>query len=88
MKYEILFANGDRSIEVEGWLNVAPSLRAKYGYDVVLGHDFDLSEGGDCTFFWSNQEDAEEDHQGITFRGNALDGGSRALGEVRRVVSE
>jgi len=71
-KYTVVFANGDSPIQVDGYINVEPTLRAKYGYAVEIGHDGDLSNGGDRTLFWADEKDAENDD------------GANALGEVRK----
>ena len=69
--YIIEFANGDAPIEVDGYLDVEPTLRAKYGHRVEIGHNGDLSDGGERTLFWADKKDAENDD------------GANALGEVR-----
>lgn len=68
--YEITFTNGDAPETVDGWVNVQPTLAAKYGHQVEIGHDGDLRSGGDRTMFWSSAEDQEDDD------------GARALGSV------
>lgn len=42
--------------------------------DIEIGHDGDLSEGGDKTLFWASEEDAENDD------------GARALGSIRSAM--
>ena len=70
----IEFANGDPPIEVDGYLAVEPTLRAKYGFRVEIGHNGDLSDGGERTMFWANKKDA------------ANDDGVNALGWVRKAA--
>jgi hypothetical protein len=68
--YRITFADGQPPIDVDGWNNVEPTLRAKYGHAVLIGHDGDLSDGGNRTLFWSDADAAADDD------------GTRALGSV------
>ena len=73
-RYIIEFASGDSPIAVDGYLDVEPTLRAKYGSRVEIGHNGDLSDGGERTMFWADK------------KGAANDGGVNALGTVRKVI--
>ena len=74
--YRIIFADGDAPLDIDGWLNVEPTLATKYGHAVEIGHDGDLSDGGDRTLFWASAEDAEDDN------------GARAMGWIQRMGEE
>jgi hypothetical protein len=70
--YTITFAGGLGPETIEGSYAEAIARVGELFADVVIGHDGDLSEGGDRTLFWASEEDAEEDP------------GARALGSIRR----
>jgi hypothetical protein len=69
--YIIEFANGDAPIEVDGYLDVEPTLRAKYGHRVEIGHNGDLSDGGERTLFWASKKRRGERRRGKCVRRGA-----------------
>lgn len=59
MKYEIRFDNGDAPIEVEGAVNIKPTLRAKFGSEVEVGQlatDPDGDGTADRSLIWLDGE--------------------------------
>ena len=66
---------GEPTIDVEGSYQDACAVAAECGA-AVIGHDGDLSEGGDRTLFWSDEDAAENDD------------GARAMGSIRRADNE
>ena len=73
-RYIIEFTNGDAPIEVDGYLDAEPTLRAKYGHRVEIGHNGDLSDRWGADPVLGRQKDA------------ANDDGANALGDVRKVT--
>lgn len=61
MMYKIDFSNGDRSAIYEDYDKAIEAIRELYGNDVEIGHDGDLSDGGDRTLIWDNEEDSLND---------------------------
>ena len=59
--YEISFANGDKSALYTTYEDACEVLQELYGEDIVIGHDGDLSTGGDRTLVWENEKDSEND---------------------------
>lgn len=58
--YEIRHADG-REEQHDTYEQAIASLEAQYP-DCEIGHDGDLTEGGDKTLCWANEEDAEGDN--------------------------
>lgn len=61
MMYKINFSNGDSSAIYEDYDKAIEAIRELYGNDVEIGHDGDLSDGGDRTLIWENEEDSLND---------------------------
>lgn len=61
MMYKINFSNGDSSAIYEDYDKAIEAIRKLYGNDVEIGHDGDLSDGGDRTLIWENEEDSLND---------------------------
>ena len=59
--YEISFANGDKPALYTTYEDACGILHEIYGDDIVIGHDGDLSKGGDRTLVWENEKDSEND---------------------------
>ena len=59
--YEIRFANGDKPALYTTYEDACEVLQELYGEDIVIGHDGDLSNGGDRTLVWENEKDSEND---------------------------
>jgi hypothetical protein len=59
--YEISFANGDKPAFYTNYEEACGILQELYGDDIVIGHDGDLSTGGDRTLVWENEKDSEND---------------------------
>lgn len=59
--YEIRFANGDKPALYTTYEDACEVLQELYGEDIVIGHDGDLSNGGDRTLVWENEKDAYND---------------------------
>ena len=59
--YEIRFANGDKPALYTTYEDACEVLQELYGEDIVIGHDGDLSTGGDRTLVWDNEQDAYND---------------------------
>ena len=59
--YEISFANGDKPALYTTYEDACGILQEIYGDDIVIGHDGDLSTGGDRTLVWENEKDSEND---------------------------
>ena len=59
--YEIRFANGDKPALYTTYEDACEVLQELYGEDIVIGHDGDLSTGGDRTLVWENEKDSEND---------------------------
>ena len=59
--YEISFANGDKPALYTTYEDACGILQELYGDDIVIGHDGDLSTGGDRTLVWLNEKDSEND---------------------------
>ena len=72
--YTISFTDG-RTETIDGsYQEALDYVRELAGADVEIGHDGDLSDGGDRTLFWTSEEDA------------ANDDGARAIGSIRSEV--
>jgi hypothetical protein len=59
--YQISFANGDSTALYTTYEEACGILQELYGDDIVIGHDGDLSTGGDRTLVWENEKDAYND---------------------------
>ena len=59
MYYEISYANGTSTL-ANTYKTAIAAIRADFP-SAVIGHDGDLSDGGDRTFCWANADDAAND---------------------------
>jgi hypothetical protein len=59
--YKINFSNGDSSAFYADYDTAIEAILEIYGNDVEIGHDGDLSDGGDRTLIWDNEEDSLND---------------------------
>lgn len=57
--YQICWATGQK-YTVDTYEEACEAVRSGYE-DPVIGHDGDLTEGGDRTLCWASWEDAEDD---------------------------
>ena len=58
--YNIKHSHGltERADDYEGAIEVVTTV---YGSDAAIGHDGDISEGGERTLCWRSEEEAEND---------------------------
>jgi len=68
--YTIAFSNGRKETIEGSYQDALDYVRGLVGADVEIGHDGDLSDGGDRTLFWASEEDSIDDD------------GARALGSI------
>lgn len=69
--FEIDFENGDTKVCVDTLADAEAYILRRWP-DAEIGHDGDLSEGGDRTLFWECEEDSVND------------AGYKALGSIRK----
>jgi hypothetical protein len=71
MTYTITYTNGDPDREFESYEAAVEAVETEFP-DCEIGHAGDLTDDGDRTLFWSDEDEAENDD------------GARALGSIRR----
>jgi len=60
-EYKIVHAHGVTESRVETYEEALERVRSVYGEDCEIGHDGDISEGGERTLCWVNEATAEGD---------------------------
>jgi hypothetical protein len=60
MSYTIEFANGETTESYDEYDAAVAAVEARYP-DAEIGHDGDLSEGGDRTLCWRTEADSVDD---------------------------
>lgn len=60
MRYEIVWRDGSAPTYHDTYGAACDAVLARFP-DAVVGHDGDLSEGGDRTLCWSDEADAQND---------------------------
>lgn len=58
--YKVIYANGATADEYDTYAEAVANLEGQYP-EGVIGHDGDLSEGGDRTLVWESEADSEDD---------------------------
>lgn len=71
-QYRIDYANGDPSTQHDTYEAAKAAIEAEWPH-AEIGHDGDLTEGGDCTYCWASEDEADGD------------GGQHAVATIRRV---
>lgn len=74
MAYTISYSDGRASTEHETYEAAQDAIRAEWP-DAEIGHDGDLTSGGDRTLCWACEEDSEDDD------------GARAVASIYEVQS-
>jgi len=74
--YTISFTDGRTKTIEGGYQEALDYVRELVGSDVEIGHDGDLTGGGDRTLFWACEEDSIDDD------------GVRALGSIRSAARD
>lgn len=74
--YSIQHSHGATESGFETYEAALEAVRSVYGEDAEIGHDGDISEGGERTLVWQDEDDAENDD------------GSRACAVIRAAHSE
>ena len=70
--YKIAHSHGQTETGIDTYEEALERVRAVYGANCEIGHDGDLTDGGDRTLVWDSAEIAEDDD------------GSRACAKITR----
>jgi len=70
--YKIAHSHGQTETGIDTYEEALERVRAVYGADCEIGHDGDLTDGGDRTLVWSDEDTARNDD------------GSRAVAKITR----
>ena len=60
MTTKISYANGRTAVTCESYAEAVETIRGEYP-DAEIGHDGDITTGGDSTLCWADADDAEGD---------------------------
>jgi hypothetical protein len=61
MSFSIKHSHGQTDSGFETYESALDAVRSVYGQDCEIGHDGDISEGGERTLVWSDAESAAND---------------------------